>query len=446
MTRSGAGLAEPAISLAWASASVTQQVVQQARFLLVSFLVAGLASCGRSGLDIYLSPLVDGGSAHVADVNVDATPCLAGCIARGCGESDGCGGVCQTGSCPSGQDCVDARCSCTAASCAQGCCAEGACVTETTAQQCGTGGLQCEVCTTVQRCVQGTCGPTAIIYGGEATSGAGAATGLSDTWAWGGNEWTQLNVAGPPARTGATMAALNGNLVLFGGVGFSPVPGEPSYADTWIWNGAVWTELAVAGPAARGGAVMASLGDQAVLFGGAFDPNPGAFMGNDTMLFADTWAWNGVKWTELSAGGPPARQAAVLAPLNHTLVLFGGLGAAGVVLGDTWIWDGVSWNVALMEGPPARYGAVMAPFGGGLLLLGGTSGLELLSDVWKWDGSSWQLLSASSPPDNFGAAMAPAGGELVLAAQQTWTWGGTAWAPQGSAGLPKRTGAVMATP
>jgi hypothetical protein len=49
------------------------------------------------------------------------------------------------------------------------------------------------------------------------------------------------------------MAPVDGKLVLFGGVG----PGM-NLADTWTWDGTVWTQIDVAGPSARAGTAMAT--------------------------------------------------------------------------------------------------------------------------------------------------------------------------------------------
>jgi Galactose oxidase, central domain len=75
---------------------------------------------------------------------------------------------------------------------------------------------------------------------------------LGDTWVWDGAAWTEINTAAPSARTSASVATFAGNVVLFGGQG----PGTINYADTWQWNGSTWTQLAASGPEARHGASM----------------------------------------------------------------------------------------------------------------------------------------------------------------------------------------------
>jgi hypothetical protein len=97
---------------------------------------------------------------------------------------------------------------------------------------------------------------------------------------------------------------------------------------------------------------MASLGHTVVLFGGGV---------NGSSDLGDTWIWNGAAWTQMSVVGPSPRAWAVMAPLGGRLVLFGGVDdATGTVLGDTWTWDGTKWTQLDVPGPPPRFAAAMA--------------------------------------------------------------------------------------
>lgn len=81
--------------------------------------------------------------------------CPPACSAASCGGDDGCGGRCQTGSCPGGTSCV------------RGSCVSG-CTPESTAQTCGAHGcgpktnncgqtVACGGCGTGETCVSGSC-------------------------------------------------------------------------------------------------------------------------------------------------------------------------------------------------------------------------------------------------------------------------------------------------
>jgi hypothetical protein len=76
---------------------------------------------------------------------------------------------------------------------------------------------------------------------------------------------------------------------------------------------------------------------QVILFGGS----------NNTVVFGDTWAWDGSNWTqEALQTGPPARYSHTMAydSAHGQVVLFGGFGASGKLLNDTWVWDGANWT------------------------------------------------------------------------------------------------------
>jgi hypothetical protein len=69
--------------------------------------------------------------------------------------------------------------------------------------------------------------------------------------------------------------------------------------------------------------------------------------GYSTPLQNQTWAWDGINWTEVHpATSPGARYAASMAyvPLDNGLVLFGGFNPQ--TLDDTWIFSLVLVNGA----------------------------------------------------------------------------------------------------
>jgi hypothetical protein len=196
------------------------------------------------------------------------------------------------------------------------------------------------------------------------------------------------------------MAPLNGKIILFGGTPFDGSGGP--VADTWSWDGARWTELSVAGPGPRANAVMAPLDGELVLFGGAASHD-------EVDDYSDTWTWDGSAWTRHIIDGPSARNSAVMAPLGGKLFLFGGrrygYSDAGVwigltALGDMWTWDGTAWT-EVSSGGPLVSSSVMVPLGGRLVLYGGLlatdSSLPDTSSTWLSDGSGWSLASTAGP-------------------------------------------------
>jgi len=152
-------------------------------------------------------------------------------------------------------------------------------------------------------------------------------------------------------------------------------------------------------PAARSGAAMVydQARRQVVQFGGLTDAGAGA---------ATTWTWDGSRWTDRTpslATSPSARAQAEIAgdPVAGQVVLFGGVGGAGV-LGDTWTWDGGAWTRRTpATSPPARAAGVMAwdPGLSRVVLYGGRlAGGRDGADTWAWDGRDWTQLHLNGTP------------------------------------------------
>ncbi len=231
----------------------------------------------------------------------------------------------------------------------------------------------------------------------------------ADTWVLDGAIWTQrFPAASPPARDGHAMAydAARQRVVLFGG---SDLGG--ALADTWEWDGATWTQrFPAASPPARFDTALAydAARRRVILFGGNAD-----LAGTRS----DTWEWDGTTWTQGSpATSPPARSEHALAydAARQRVVLFGGYDGNNDLFGtfsDTWEWDGVTWTRRFpAASPPARgrhaiaYDATrqrVVVFGGADHGGGG------FDDTWEWDGTSWTQRSAvPSPPSRFLHALA----------------------------------------
>jgi hypothetical protein len=279
---------------------------------------------------------------------------------------------------------------------------------------------------------------------------------LGGTYSFDGSSWTRQTVAGPGSRNMASVGTVQGQPILFGGEGGDPDHNRTTLGDTWTWSGKEWTESHVpGGPEAMAGATGVTCNDRFVLFGGydltgtnrydtwSFDgtrwtefPSTGegfqppktgpqnsletvaAAVGSRCYLIdldAKMYSWSGAAWETVDQGSvvPPARTAASAASLASTLVLFGGVTAAGQVLDDTWSWDGKSWTKANAAGPVARSSAMMASFGDKVVLFGGEQALDasgatapkFLGDTWTWDGTRWSEIKGTGPSPRATAAM-----------------------------------------
>ncbi len=240
-----------------------------------------------------------------------------------------------------------------------------------------------------------------VLFGGISSSGQ-TPVEFNDTWVWDGANWTEESPeASPPARQNHAMAydSAHGQAVLFGGY-FQTT----EYGDTWVWDGTNWTQESPAtSPPARDSFAMAydAAHGQVVIFGGE-------------LLQNDTWVWDGSNWTQKSpATIPPGRYAPAMAydSVRGQVVLFGGLGAdTPNGLNDTWVWDGSNWTQKSPQtSPPARWQLAMAydSAHGQVVLFGGRNlQNNHLGDTWVWDGTNWtQESPQANPPGRFNDAM-----------------------------------------
>lgn len=194
---------------------------------------------------------------------------------------------------------------------------------------------------------------------------------LRDTWVWDGTNWKEKTPAHRPARRwghGMTYDSARGVIVMFGGE-----DALDRFDDTWEWNGVDWTEITtIDSPDARvirgaNGLAYDPVRAVTVLFGGE----------TSARRERDTWEYNGLNWTEASAGAirPDGRYRHGLAyhPDLGGVVMHGGAGP-GVARYDTWLWNGITWT----ELHPAGAGtpishAMIYDYSTGLLTLQGGS-------------------------------------------------------------------------
>jgi len=143
--------------------------------------------------------------------------------------------------------------------------------------------------------------------------------------------------------------------------------------------------------------------NEAVLFGGATTPTSGG-----DVPFGDTWLFTNGTWKNITsslsvAPSPRTGAAFVYDPLDHDLILFGGLGGvnARYVLNDTWKFQGGHWtNLTRTVGPSPRSDAAMTYDPGleSVVLFGGCLNPTCsvgANDLWKFQHSRWSHLPES---------------------------------------------------
>ena len=206
---------------------------------------------------------------------------------------------------------------------------------------------------------------------------------LADTWQWDGSKWTKLSESGPSSRSNHAMAYDNnrGRTVLFGGY-----PPDTPLGDTWEFDGDTWTQQQDAGPLARSrhGMAFDDAGARTILFGG---------LALDGSSPEDTWSWDGNDWVQIAEFGPSPRfEAALASTQDGSLILYGGVDnvvqGKPAILADTWEFDGKRWTQRQDIGPGPLREATIAfdSLRGRVVLFGGQTPAP--------DGTTWELPAA----------------------------------------------------
>lgn len=190
--------------------------------------------------------------------------------------------------------------------------------------------------------------------------------------------------------------------LLFGGQ--TPLDGATNriygLAETWIWNGSRWTQRYTPhvppGRAAQS-MVWDSLRNRAVMFGG----NDGSG------VLGDTWTYHAGDWTRVdSASSPSARKlgAAAYDVMHDRVILFGGQriassGTAFEDLYDTWEFDGTSWTQVNTAGPQINKPVMAYDPARDMTVLLGTNSSNVVS-MWSWDSATrtWKQMTPAALP------------------------------------------------
>jgi len=173
---------------------------------------------------------------------------------------------------------------------------------------------------------------------------------LGDTWEFDGEDWTQVQDAGPSARESHCMAydSVGKRVILFAGRERNNAP----LNDTWAWDGQEWIQLGEFGPPPRFSAAMSSTGGTLVLFGGGTASDPVS-----SQIFADTWEFDGKLWTQVQDIGPGPLQgsSAAFDSARGRAMLFGGITTFIAPDGTKPANSGFTWEapVTAAVAPPA---------------------------------------------------------------------------------------------
>ena len=166
-----------------------------------------------------------------------------------------------------------------------------------------------------------------VMFGGEGE------TTYTATWTWDGTDWTlQDPTTVPPARHFMSMAydQARAVTVLFGGS-----MGGIRYNDTWTWDGANWTRQTAPAPVASGWSTLvydAAIQQVVAYVYFALDNHPVAEY---------TISWDGSRWTDRTTPADPSPRAETrmaYSPDTDQVVMYG-------PTAETWLWNGTKWSL-----------------------------------------------------------------------------------------------------
>jgi hypothetical protein len=247
---------------------------------------------------------------------------------------------------------------------------------------------------------------------------------LGDVWKYTNGTWQQATTSTSPAACVTASSVYDsdrGKLVVL-----------CQDASLYEFDGATWKIFNTADlkthPQVRRFSSMAydATLKKTVLFGGF----------NDINYLDETWMWDGATWTQVKKNLPPPRSHSAMwfDPVMKKTLIYGGIGQRSSNdrierYSDMWSFDGSGWTEmkSVTTTPGQRYGAQVAVdplsntvwlFGGLKLVVDGLKQSQVYSnDLWQWDGTKWTQVSASAPPperENGGLAFDPISNELVL--------------------------------
>jgi hypothetical protein len=260
-----------------------------------------------------------------------------------------------------------------------------------------------------------------LLFGGSPQPLGGHPTDrLADTWAWDGQVWTQLSPAhSPTSLYGARLVLdpVSGRLLLVSGAGQTDASGAVRQQGMWSWDGGDWARAAdnplqipfpvVASDPVHRTVVLAGF-DSGYPSGGPSSPD----LTKIDVPGADVW--DGATWKD-AVGSTPSDQLPYTSesgtaydPISHRVISCGGFGEG--TLQATYAWDGTRWSVA---GMPAAGGGYPDP---------------------SWPGST---ASAATDPATASILMVAASAQnSAIVPPITWRFDGENWRPISGAAAP----------
>ncbi|RPI88853.1 MAG: hypothetical protein EHM40_21955 [Chloroflexi bacterium] len=190
-----------------------------------------------------------------------------------------------------------------------------------------------------------------------------------------------------------------GIAVLFGGSGHDQDHQSIIYGDTWEWNGKDWVEVSpsVSPPARENASIYFDpLRGAVVVYGGDYlEPDTAT-----NIFLDDAWEWDGQEWRQITFDQSRRNSASAIVfdPIHQVPML---MDAEGL-----WLWQDALWIPANFNaGAPSRWSSQMVynPASQQIVLFGGFKDTEVFNDTWSYNGQTWQqVITKVQPPRRHG--------------------------------------------
>ena len=179
---------------------------------------------------------------------------------------------------------------------------------------------------------------------------------VTDFWRYHDQQWASIPFTTGPISCDAPLAAFDSNrqkLVLV-----------CEDSSTFEWDGTAWTgltNLKKLPPTRRFSSMVYDQSLKKVVLFGGWDDATSAYLN-------ETWLWDGAAWTQETKNLPPRRHCAGMwyDPVLRKTVIFGGLGQSERMraidrFNDMWSFDGSGWKqITPTNAPGARYASQVA--------------------------------------------------------------------------------------
>jgi cysteine-rich repeat protein len=284
---------------------------------------------------------------------------------------------------------------------------------------------------------------------------------LSDTWEYTASGWKLISLGiNPPGRRRTTLTRAGNDVALVGGFGVTG--STEAFDDVWNYTcttpctttsaSGAWSLAPVTlspSPRSKAALVHDETRDELIVVGGLSNE---ASNGART----DTWRFMQGVWQVARNQEPPPRRrdhASAYDRKRDRVVVFGG--SAGndaliptVLYADTWEWNGQDWTQG-PNGPPARSGAAMAydDEDDVIVMFGGRDmSTATMADTWELADGSWREVASATSPPCCGKMVYDPNAKRIIYVQdgQTWAYDDHAWTQLDAAGTPARTGFGLA--